>query len=323
MGRGTLSAGCPATGDPYPRAMRAIVATPEGSGWTERRDVDPPEPAPGEALVAVRAFSVNRGELTLVRMRGGGWRPGQDIAGEVVQPATDGSGPPAGARVAALVDWEGWAESAPVPVHRMAAIPDGVALEQAAALPMAGTTALGVLRHGGAPLLGARVLVTGASGGVGHLAVQLAAIAGARVAAIAPRRAEALAGLDGVTVAAAVTDTEGPYDLVAEAAGGQTLLAAIERTAPDGTVVAYGNSSREPTPIDFTSFGRNQATLRTYFSARHEHEAGARLRVLLDLVAEGRLRVEVGRRESWDRLDEVLDAFADRDFAGKAVLLVD
>ena len=61
----------------------------------------------------------------------------------------------------------------------MAPIPDGVDLAAAAALPMAGTTALGVVRHGGGPLLGARVLVTGASGGVGHLAVQLAALGGA------------------------------------------------------------------------------------------------------------------------------------------------
>ncbi len=304
--------------------MRAILATPEGESWTERRELDPPEPAPDEALVAVRAFSVNRGELMLLRTRSGGWRPGQDIAGEVVQRAADGSGPPAGARVAALIDWEGWAELAPVPTYRMATIPGGVELEQAAALPMAGTTALGVLRHGGGgPLLGRSVLVTGAAGGVGHLAVQFAALAGARVTAIAPRRAEAPAGIHGVSVAGAVAETEGPYDLVLEAAGGETLRGAMERTAPDGAVVLYGNSSREPTPIDFTSFGRNEATLRTYFSANHEHEAGARLRVLLDLMAEGRLHVEVGRRESWDRLNEVLDDFAGRGFPGKAVLIVD
>jgi NADPH:quinone reductase len=225
--------------------------------------------------------------------------------------------------VAALVDWEGWAELAPVPVHRLAAIPDGVDTADAAALPMAGTTALGVLRHGGGRLLGMRVLVTGASGGVGHLAAQLAAIGGARVTAIAPRRADALASLDGVTVAAAVTDTEGPFDLVAESVGGDALRAAIERTARDGVVVAYGNSSREPTPVDFVAFGHDEATLRTYFSARHEHEVGARLRVLLHLMAAGRLRVDVGRRESWDRLDDVLDALDARQFAGKSVLLVD
>jgi NADPH:quinone reductase-like Zn-dependent oxidoreductase len=302
--------------------MRAIVATPEGPTWTERREVPAPEPAADETLVAVRAFAVNRGELVLLRMRGGGWRPGQDVAGEVVQAAADGSGPAVGAPVAGLVDWEGWAESVAVPAHRLATVPDGVDIAQAAALPMAGTTALGLVRHGG-PLLGARVLVTGASGGVGHLAVQLAALAGARVTAVAARRGEALASLEGVTVVGAVDAEPGPYDLVLEAVGGDTLRAAIERVAPGGTVVTYGNSSREPTTIDFLAFGRDEAMLRTYFSARHEHDAGRRLAVLLDLCATGRLHVEIGSGESWDRLDDALDALSARRFAGKAVALVD
>jgi NADPH2:quinone reductase len=302
--------------------MRAIVATPTRPAWTERREVPPPEPAAHEALVAVRAFAVNRGELMLLRMRGDGWRPGQDVAGEVVRAAADGSGPAVGERVAGLVDREGWAESVAVPTHRLATVPDGVDLAPAAALPMAGTTALGLVRQGG-PLLGASVLVTGASGGVGHLAVQLAALGGAHVTAVAPRRGEALASLEGVAVVGAVDAEEGPYDLVLEAVGGGTLRAAIERVAPGGTVVTYGNSSREPTPIDFLAFGHDEAKLQTYFSARHEHDAGRRLAVLLDLLAAGRLHVEIGCSESWDRLDEALSALARRGFAGKAVALVD
>src|ERR687890_1292129 len=171
--------------------MRAIVATAEGPSWTERREVPPPAPAANEALVAVRAFAVNRGELTLVRRRDG-WQPGQDVAGEIIQPAADGSGPQAGERVAGLAEWHGWAEHAVVPVHRLAAVPVDVDLAVAAALPMAGTTAANLVREGGA-LLGSRVLITGASGGVGHLAVQLAALGGAEVVAVArPERAEAV-----------------------------------------------------------------------------------------------------------------------------------
>src|ERR671921_575695 len=137
--------------------MRAIVATAEGPSWTERRDVPPPEPEPNEAVVAVRAFAVNRGELRLVKMRDG-WQPGQAV----------------------------------VPTHRLAPAPDGVDFDVAAALPMAGTTAANLVRQGGA-LLGSRVLITGASGGVGHLAVQLAALGGAEVVAVArPDRADAL-----------------------------------------------------------------------------------------------------------------------------------
>src|SRR3954470_7317847 len=120
--------------------MRAIVATAEGPSWTERREVPPPAPAANEALIAVRAFAVNRGELTLVRRRDG-WQPGQDVAGEVIQPAADGTGPQAGERVAGLAEWHGWAEQTVVPSHRLATIPAGGALPPPARPPGGGPAA--------------------------------------------------------------------------------------------------------------------------------------------------------------------------------------
>jgi NADPH:quinone reductase-like Zn-dependent oxidoreductase len=286
--------------------MRAIVATAEGPSWTERREVPPPAPAANEALIAVRAFAVNRGELTLVRRRDG-WQPGQDVAGEVVQPAADGTGPQAGERVAGLAEWHGWAEQAVVPTHRLAVVPEDVELETAAALPMAGTTAANLVRQGGA-LLGARVLITGVSGGVGHLAAQLAELGGAEVTG----------------VRSAADAPEGLFDLVLESAGGASLDAALARVAPGGTVILFGNSSREPSTIDFTAFfGHEEATIRSYFSARHEADAGRLLAMLLDLVAAGRLHVEIGFRASWDRLNEAMDGLSERRFPGKAVLTID
>src|SRR3954467_1426479 len=134
--------------------MLAIVATAEGPSWTERREVAPPAPAPNEALVAVRAFAVNRGELTLVRRRDG-WQPGQDVAGEVVQQAADGSGPDVGERVAGLAERNGWgAHDAGTP-HRRAVLPEVVDFVRATALPRAGTTAANLVRGGGS-LLGSR-----------------------------------------------------------------------------------------------------------------------------------------------------------------------
>jgi NADPH2:quinone reductase len=303
--------------------MRAIVATAEGPSWTERRDVPPPEPEPNEAVVAVRAFAVNRGELRLVKMRDG-WQPGQDVAGEVVRAAADGSGPGAGERVAGLAEWHGWAEQAAVPAHRLAPVPDGVDLAVAAALPMAGTTAANLVRQGGA-LLGSRVLITGASGGVGHLAVQLAALGGAEVVAVArPERAEAMRAYGAAAVVGDPAEADGLFELVLESVGGASLEAALDRVAPAGTLILFGNSSREPARLDFsTMHGHEEATIRSYFSARHEAEAGRTLRRLLDLVAAGRLRVEIGAHESWDRLNDVLDGLSERRFAGKAVLRVD
>ena len=87
--------------------MLAIVNTPGGPEPIAIREVAEPELQPNEALVAVRTFSLNRGELRLFQVRPEGWRPGQDIAGVVLQAAADGSGPPAGTRVVALCDQAG------------------------------------------------------------------------------------------------------------------------------------------------------------------------------------------------------------------------
>jgi NADPH2:quinone reductase len=161
--------------------MLGLVNTPNGKAPVELRELPEPQPARNEALVAVRAFSLNRGELRSFVNNEEGWVPGQDVGGVVLQQAADGSGPAAGSRVVALLDEFGWAERAAVPSHRMAVLPDTVSFSQAATLPVAGLTALRTLRHG-APLLGKRVLITGAAGGVGNIAVQLAARSGARVA---------------------------------------------------------------------------------------------------------------------------------------------
>jgi NADPH:quinone reductase len=75
------------------REMLALVNTPSAPIPVELREVAEPVPMPDEAIVEVHAFSLNRGELALLAGRPEGWRPGQDIAGVVVQPATDGSGP--------------------------------------------------------------------------------------------------------------------------------------------------------------------------------------------------------------------------------------
>jgi NADPH:quinone reductase-like Zn-dependent oxidoreductase len=115
-------------------------------------DLAEPEPAPGECVIAVRAFSINYGETLLIRERPDGWRPGQDVVGVVVSQAADGSGPPEGTRVAAYLDWEGWAERVTAPARAVAAPDHRVSFEQAATRPVAGLTALRALREGGAIL---------------------------------------------------------------------------------------------------------------------------------------------------------------------------
>ena len=223
--------------------MLAVVNTPNGKAPVELRQT--PEPAPGlhEALVAVQAFSLNRGELRSFRNAEEGWIPGQDISGIVLRQAADGSGPPAGARIVALMDEFGWAERAAVPTQRIAVLPDTVSFAAAAALPVAGLTALRTLRHG-APLLGKRVLITGAAGGVGHLAVQLAARSGARVTAVAgrPERAAGLRELGATDVVVGIEQAQGRFGLILESAGGASLATALHAVDANGAVVMFGNS---------------------------------------------------------------------------------
>jgi NADPH:quinone reductase-like Zn-dependent oxidoreductase len=109
------------------------------------------------------------------------------VTGTVVRPAADGSGPQAGRRVVAHPPESGWAERVAVATSSIAELPGEVTTVQAAALPLAGLTALRLLRTAGV-VAGRRILLTGASGGVGHYFVELAVGAGAEVTAVTSSR---------------------------------------------------------------------------------------------------------------------------------------
>jgi NADPH:quinone reductase-like Zn-dependent oxidoreductase len=183
-------------------ANRAVVVDPEVPGRLVIRPVPERVPDRGEAVVRVRAISLNRGEVRHSGVAAAGWRPGWDLAGEVERAAADGSGPRPGARVVGLLPEGAWAERVAVPVHALAELPDPVTLSQAATFPVAGLTVLHALAKGG-PLLGRRVLVTGATGGVGDFAVQLARLGGAHVTASARRADQEEEGRAGLAATSA------------------------------------------------------------------------------------------------------------------------
>ena len=307
--------------------MLALVNTPNQPAPIVLRDIAEPVPTPDDALVEVHAFSFNRGELASFARNKEGWVPGQDIAGIVLRQAANGKGPPTGARVVALVDDFGWARRAAVPSHRMAVLPDTVSFAQAATLPVAGLTALRTLRHGGA-LVGRRVLITGAAGGVGTLAIQIAARSGAQVTAVIgrPERATGLLALGAAEVVQGIDNAQGRFALILESAGGASLAKAIQLVEPRGTIVVYGNSSTEPTAITFANFrGAPNARIQSfsYFTSEAEDRFAPDLALLVSLIADGALKPQIGVERNWRDILQVAELLRDRRVAGKAVLLTD
>ena len=135
---------------------------------------------------------------------------------------------------------------------RIGVLPDDVSFAQAATLPVAGLTALRALRLGGS-LLGRSVLVTGATGGVGQIAVQLAARSGAHVTGTSrhPERGAASAAVGRRAAHQRRGVAHGPFDLILESVGGESLTAALRLVGRDGTVVLFGNSSGEDSTVNF------------------------------------------------------------------------
>ncbi|MDR8407333.1 zinc-binding dehydrogenase [Nonomuraea sp. 3-1Str] len=296
--------------------MRALVVS-GGALPAAPVTVPDPEPGPGQALVEIHHASVNPSELRHIGHFPDGAVLGYDSAGVVLRAAEDGTGPAAGARVVAFAAGA-WAERAAFATDALAVVPDGVHLADAAALPMAGLAALRSLRATG-PLLGRRVLVTGASGATGRLAVQLARRAGAHV--IAQVRDPARAGDLG---AETVTDLDGvePVDAVIELLGGPYLVAAWRLLRPGGNLQSVGWAAGEPAVfVPNSTFVLGEA--RTISSFGDAAAPAADLAYLVELVARGELSAGVGGRWSWERPGEMAAAIRDGKVRGKAVIDMD
>lgn len=277
-----------------------------------------PTPGPGQVLLRVQATSVNpvdwkvaSGKLWPLRRPTFPQVVGCDVAGEIVEIGAGVTGLPVGARAHARIRGIGGAtaEYALAGADVTALVPDGMDAGEAAGLPLAGITALQGLRdEAGLPMTGAseRVLVVGASGGVGHLGVQIAKATGAHVIGVCSGRNAALArslGADEVIDYTAPDPFRGlpPVDIVLDCVGGPPS-AWLPLLGPRGRY-----ASTLPNPAVFLRAALNPFTGRRVRPVMLDSRA-ADLATLDALFVAGKLRVVIDSRfpmaeaaKAWER----------------------
>ena len=263
-----------------------------------------PVPAAGEVLVAVHAAAITFDELTWEET----WArtpvtPSHEVSGVIAETASGVTGLKPGEEVYGLIGFDrdgAAAEFVAVPAAHLAAKPSNVSHVHAAALPLAGLTALQALVDHAAVRPGEEVLVHGGAGGVGALTVQLAAILGAHVTAtVRSDAAELVRGLGArrvIDVRSEAFDVTGPYDVIVDTVGGETLRRSCAVLRRGGRLVTLSG----PPPADVTA---------TFFIVTPNREQLAKLAALVDRgrlqvhiaetfpLAEGRQAFESGRRQ--------------------------
>ncbi|MGY1981176.1 zinc-binding dehydrogenase [Nocardia gipuzkoensis] len=311
--------------------MRALVVDHSAPAHLALAEVPEPEPSPDEALVRVEAVSLNHGEVkgATSPQTPDGTVIGWDAAGVVVKAAADGTGPAEGTRVVTLGEAGGWAEQRAVPAARLGTVPDDADLAAVSTVPVAGLSALHVLRRMG-QLLGRRVMITGASGGVGRFAVQLAARAGAEVVAISrnPAQADGLRSLGANEVHSDPGGVDRPVYAVLDNVGGRQLVDAFAAVQAGGMAVSVGRSSDTdavfPPDALLATDGRHDRSIRTFFLlADPATDFSADLTWLATQIGTGRLDPGISWRGPWTRYAEAGRALLDHRLHGKAVLDID
>jgi NADPH:quinone reductase-like Zn-dependent oxidoreductase len=246
--------------------MKAVVCTKYGPpDILEVKEVDLPIREDNQVLVKVHAASLNYGNLALlkgepflVRLAFGLLKPkypipGGDIAGRVEAVGKDVKQFQQGDEVygdLSSCGWSGFAEYVSVPEHAIAYKPVNLSFEEAAAVPMAAVTALQALRDKGAIQRGQKVLINGASGGVGTFAIQIAKSFGAEVTAVCSTRNMDLArslGADHVIdyTSEDFTARSERYDLILAVNGYQPIFAYKRLLSPTGKYVVVGGSGTQ------------------------------------------------------------------------------
>jgi NADPH2:quinone reductase len=296
-----------------------------------------PDPEPGdlELLVAVKAAGLNAADLL---QRAGHYPPppgvpadipGLELAGEVLAVGRAVRRFRPGDRVMGLVGGGAQAELALVDERAALAVPDGLSWAEAGGLPEALCTAHDALFTRCGLAMGDRVLVTGAAGGVGCMAVQLAALAGAEVVASArnPATHQALVDLGAQVAAEPGKALEaGPFDVVLELVGAPSLQGALGALSVGGRAIVIGLGAGQHLDLDLRVLMAKRANLAgATLRARSPEEKGqvvaAAAQAALPHLRAGRLRVPVLASYPLEQAEAAYGRFQEGGKLGKIVLL--
>jgi NADPH:quinone reductase-like Zn-dependent oxidoreductase len=326
--------------------MKAVVLRSYGSpGQLRVTDIDMPVPAADEVLVRVRATSVNpydwhhvSGEPYVARLMPGslGLRGpkigilGCDMAGQVEAVGADVTGFRPGDDVYALLSGGGFAEYVSVKQDLLAPKPVNLSYEQAAAVPMAAVTALFGLQDVGGLKPGQRVLVNGASGGVGTFAVQIAAALGATVTGVCGAKNSGLIrslGADEVIDyrTADFTRHDKRHDLLLDIAGGRPAAACRRVLTAEGTLVLIGGpAGRRLQPVGHmigmfaaAPFVSPRIALADTGSCGQKKE---HLQALTGLIEDGKVTPVIDRRYPFAEISAAVEYSMAGHAAGKVVV---
>ena len=295
-------------------------------------EVEQPTPAADEVLVKVLAVSVNPADwrsmrakpffsrATLGLLRPKHRIPGVDIAGRVEAVGSDVTQFTPGDEVYAnLLDHGsgGFAEYVSVPVEVMSFKPANLSFEEAAAVPMAGVTALQGLRQHGEVRAGQRVLINGASGGIGTFAVQIAKSYGSEVTGVTSTRNIDLVGSLGAAHVVDYTTTEfgsgRRYDLILDTIGNLSVRDLRRALAEGGKAAVVGFTSVAKLIGVSLRGGRDVAMVSA-------HVATKDLEFLSDLIEAGKVRPQIDRRYPFAEIPAAITYLEQGHARGKVVV---
>lgn len=297
-------------------------------------DIPRPEPSAGEVLVQVKAIGIDRIDVKTRRGEGLAERLrkenpmilGWDIAGIVVAAEEAAEGFGAGDAVFGTVNFPGlghaYAQYAVAPAKDLALKPDNVSFAEAAAATQSPLTAMQALVDVGRVGKGDRVLIHGASGGVGSYAVQIAKNIGAYVIATASGRNEEFVKRLGADEfidyrTRRFEDVAHDMDFVLDSVGGDTFVRSLSVLAPDGTIVLL--------PSDRKDEADGAARERGVKNYRHilMHSDGLQMKCIASMLADGSMKAYVGKTFPFSQMRRAHEEMERGDHTGKVVVTVE